>query len=105
MLVSQVKQCQKTNLKIDVKFINGLELYLKYDSKNIFHGRYDPIEDADTVHFRKISEDDGRFYITNVTKSASAYPDFDPDLHCVGAVILWKKSCCCSLMRITLNNP
>ena len=37
-----------------------------HDDNKIFQGRYEPIEDGKLVHFKKMHEDEGHFFITKV---------------------------------------
>jgi len=72
------------------KLKNGEEVYLIQNDKQLFKVRQESCSIQDTVHFQVIGSDLSRFFITKVYQNASLWKDFDEDIHCEGAAILWE---------------
>ena len=58
------------------------------NGKKIFKAKYQKTTDK-IVHGVEMKENDARFFITKVLKSASSWKDFDVDKHAAGGAILW----------------
>ncbi len=86
-------------------FTKGMEYFLTFNGKNIFRATYEPIEGGDEIHFKKIEDNEGRFFIRKVLKDVIHYPDFDEDVHCVGAAVMWRKDKCSSVKRPRVETP
>ena len=52
-----------------------------------------PFSGDATVHGKVLGSNRGRFFIMKLLIHAKEYPQFDHDVHCVGAPIDWPFSC------------
>ena len=66
------------------------EVYLCKQGKQIFQGKFQKTSAGSTVHGVELSDDSGRFLITEVLKNAKTWKGFDIDKTCNGAAIMWK---------------
>ena len=57
--------------------------------KDVFKGTFHVIDDK-FVHGKELDENHGRFFISKVLKDANRWKSFNPELHCVGAAVMWK---------------
>ena len=78
--------------EIETPLADGEEVYLLHEKFEVFKAKYEKSNPGTAVHGITIQEDEGRFFITKVMRNVIKWKDFDADVMCEGAAILWKKS-------------
>lgn len=80
----------ETNLSKDL--LDGEELYLLKGDSEIFKAKYQETQLGESVHGKVLQLGEGRFFILKVLRGAIKWGEFDPDVMCNGAAIIWRKS-------------
>ena len=91
-------ESDKNNCKYTLT--EGEEVYLRLSNQTqVFKATFSYSKKGDTVHGRSVGEEKARFFIVKILKTCSKWTEFDSDVLCRGAAILW------SLNHITRLQP
>ena len=67
----------------------GEEVYLCDANIPVFKATFCKINTDQSVHGQTIGLNQARFFITKIMKDCCKWKNFDSDVHCIGAAILW----------------